>query len=274
MSMQSTDQVDAPVKRLSSNTIGDPARAHVVLVHGFTQTAESWRWVARQLASSFLVTTVDLPGHGGSSEVRVGSIEQTADLLASTADRAIYIGYSLGGRVCLELAVRQPRLVDALVLVSTSPGIKDDAERELRRQSDDALAERLDPSDPDAPRVEMIDFLHDWLSQPLFARLDAAAADLGARLVNTPEGLAHSLRTAGVGHMAPLHNELQALEMPILAIAGSLDTKYRDIAQEMVQQIGSNATLEIVEGSGHAVHFEHHEAFYDALRSFLTTTRV
>ena len=269
MDMQSTDLAVSHVERLASTTIGDPALPHVVLVHGFTQNSISWRWVASQLESSFLVTSVDLPGHGDSSEVRAADLDHASELLANTTEHATYVGYSLGGRVCLNLAVKHPELVDALVLVSTSPGIESYEEREQRRRSDDALADRLDPPDPSVTPIKLVDFLHDWVSQSLFAHLDATVSDLNSRLTNTPEGLAHSLRTVGAGRMQPLYQELSKLEMPVLYLAGIVDTKYTRLAERAAELTGENATLVIVEDSGHAVHFEHHEKFYELLRAFL-----
>ena len=51
------------------------AWGRVVLVHGFTQTLASWGPVAGRLARRFEVVRVDLPGHGGSGDVRAGFAE-------------------------------------------------------------------------------------------------------------------------------------------------------------------------------------------------------
>ena len=54
------------------------------------------------------------------------------------------LGYSLGGRVALQLALDHPGRIRRLVLVSSGPGIADPAERERRRQRDERLAQILD----------------------------------------------------------------------------------------------------------------------------------
>src|SRR6266545_948250 len=94
--------------------------ARVVLVHGFTQTLAAWEPVAARLGARWRVLRVDLPGHGGSA-----------------AGRAAYVGYSLGGRLCLRLALDRPDLVRALVLLSASPGIADPAARAERVAADE-----------------------------------------------------------------------------------------------------------------------------------------
>src|SRR5207244_754755 len=72
-----------------------------------------------------------------------------------------YVGYSMGGRICLRLALDRPDLVEALVLVGASPGIADADAREARQRSDALLAADLDTGDTG-------EFLTRWLAQPLF----------------------------------------------------------------------------------------------------------
>ena len=108
---------------LAARTRG--AGRRLVFVHGFTQTGHSWERVAEHFAAGsgthrHQVALVDLPGHGGSSAIRA-DLRRTADLLASTTGEATYIGYSLGGRVCLHLALMYPHVVERLVLLGATP---------------------------------------------------------------------------------------------------------------------------------------------------------
>lgn len=269
--MQSTDESDVGAVRLASSDSGDPSGRHLVLVHGFTQSSDSWDAIADELARSLFVTTVDLPGHGRSCEVSASDLETTARLLGNTAGKAIYVGYSLGGRVALTLAIDSPHLVEALVLVSTSPGIADVTKRTERRQRDEQLAERLSPRDGSTPALTTDKFLDEWLTQPLFAHLDGERADRSSRLRNSTHGLAYSLRSAGVGSMRPLHEELGKLAMPVLCLAGENDTAYIEIAQEMTRAIGESAQSCIIPGAGHAVPFEQRATFVHALHEFLAS---
>src|SRR3954447_17656707 len=100
----------------------------LVLVHGFTQTLRSWDRLAIPLAETFQVVRVDLPGHGGSGGIEM-SFEDTAAAIGEAGGRAIYVGCSPGGRLCLRLAVDRPDLVQSLVLVGASPGLADGEER-------------------------------------------------------------------------------------------------------------------------------------------------
>jgi 2-succinyl-6-hydroxy-2,4-cyclohexadiene-1-carboxylate synthase len=233
----------------------------LVLVHGFTQTMESWGPPVGLLTDAFETVRVDLPGHGGSSDVRLGFVE-TAAAIGDAGGTATYVGYSLGGRLCLRLALDRPDLVEALVLVGASPGLADRAEREARRRADEALADEIE-------RTGTAVFLARWLAQPLFASFTPVAADLEARLANRPAGLAAALRSLGTGAQEPLRSRLAELSMPVLAVAGQDDERYARLAEEMAAAIGANAEVVAIAGAGHAAHLEQPEAFARAVAGFL-----
>ena len=233
--------------------------ARVVLVHGFTQTGASWEPIARRLtAAGHEVVTPDLAGHGERSDVRAG-LPEAANLLADVGGPACYVGYSLGGRVCLQVGLQHPEIVERLVLVSTTAGIDDVAERALRRAADERLADELESSQ------DVAAFLDRWLAGPLFASLPRQAAGVEARLVNTADGLASSLRLAGTGAQEPWWGRLETLPMPVLVVVGELDAKFRALGARLVDAIGANAALEVIAGAGHAVHLEQPDALADVI---------
>ena len=234
----------------------------LVLVHGFTQTLRSWDRLAATLAGTFEVVRVDLPGHGGSTAVELG-FEEAAAAIGETGGTATYAGYSMGGRLCLQLAVDRPELVRSLVLVGASPGLADDGERGARRAADEALAAEIE-------RIGTAAFLERWLAQALFATLDPQPEDLDARLANTPAGLATALRRLGTGGQEPLWGRLRDLQMPVLAVAGEHDVRYTEIAEQMAAAIGAKAEVAVVPGAGHAAHLERPEDFRRLLTGFLT----
>jgi 2-succinyl-6-hydroxy-2,4-cyclohexadiene-1-carboxylate synthase len=233
----------------------------IVLVHGFTQTMRSWDRLATLLAETFEVVRVDLPGHGGSGDLDLG-FEETADALGEAGGAATYVGYSLGGRLCLRLAVDHPELVQSLVLVGASPGLASEEERAGRRAADEALA-------ADIERMGTAAFLDRWLTQPLFATLNPQPDDLDARLANSPGGLATALRRLGSGVQEPLWDRLGDLKMPVLAITGQKDLKFSRLAEEMVGAIGVNAQAVALAGAGHAAHLERPVSFHRLVTAFL-----
>jgi 2-succinyl-6-hydroxy-2,4-cyclohexadiene-1-carboxylate synthase len=241
----------------------------VVLVHGFTQSKSSWSAIADQLGKLYEVVAIDLPDHGDSGEIHVSSLEDAADLVGRAGGSASYIGYSLGGRVCLTLALRHPQLIDSLVLVGATPGIVADADRAARVAADNALADRLDPSDAPGSGLALDDFLSEWLAGPLFAHLTSDQADLASRRGNTTAGLARSLRTTGTGTQVPSHDRLHELSMPVLLVAGANDARFSAIAREMKGAIGTSASTALIDGAGHAAPFEQPREFAAVVARFL-----
>jgi 2-succinyl-6-hydroxy-2,4-cyclohexadiene-1-carboxylate synthase len=233
----------------------------VVLVHGFTQTRRSWDTVGRALAARFDVVALDAPGHGERADVAL-DLWQGARLLAQQGGAAAYVGYSMGGRLCLHVALAHPDLVERLVLLGATAGIRDAAERARRRADDEARAARIERDGVDA-------FLRDWLDQPLLATLPAEARGLDDRRTNTAAGLAASLRLAGTGAQEPLWDRLAELEMPVLVVAGARDATFAAHAREMAAAIGANARVALVPGAGHAAHLERPDAFVELVGSFV-----
>ena len=241
----------------------------VVLVHGFTQSKSSWSVIADQLGKLYEVIAIDLPDHGDSGEIRASSLEDAADLVGRAGGSASYVGYSLGGRVCLTLALRHPELIESLVLVGATPGIVTDSDRAARVTADHGLADRLDPPGAAGSGLDLDDFLTEWLAGPLFAHLTSDQADLASRRVNTTTGLARSLRTTGTGTQVPSHDRLHELSMPVLLVAGANDARFSAIAREMKSAIGPNASTSFIEGAGHAAPFEQPREFATVLARFL-----
>lgn len=240
------------------------AGPRLVLVHGFTQTSACWGPVAADLATDHQVVAVDLPGHGQAADV-VADLWSTAGLLGAAGGRATYLGYSLGARTALHLAVARPDLVARLVLVGGTAGIDDPAERAERRAADERLARHVEAAGVAA-------FIDEWLAGPLFAGLDPEAACRAERLTNTAAGLASSLRRAGTGSQEPLWDRLGHLEAPVLVVAGQADHRFRALGDRLAATIGPAAEVAWVPGAGHSAHLEQPTAFLATLRAWLART--
>lgn len=234
----------------------------LTLLHGFTQTGRSFDPLLPELSRHFDVVAPDLPGHGTRSPAPA-PVEETVRLLAEDGGRGCWLGYSMGARLALRLALDHPELVDRLVLVSGTAGIEDDAERAARRQADETLATSIEAEDVGA-------FLERWVAQPMFAGLPSEAAGLEARRQNTAGGLAGALRLLGQGSFEPVWDRLLDLPMPVLLMAGEHDEAYCEQALRLGAWLGENATLAMVPGAGHACHLEAPDAFLDLAVRFLS----
>lgn len=245
----------------------------LLLLHGFTGRGSAWGAHATAFARAFRVITVDLPGHGRSETSEPGrmSVERTADDLAAILRQtgpipAHVLGYSLGARIALRLAVAHPGVVRRLVLESPSAGIATAAERTARRAADEELATSIDRDGIEA-------FVAEWERQPVFASHGvlprARAARLHSmRLANDPRGLAASLRGAGQGSMEPLFDRLGAVTVQTLVIAGALDPRGRPRAEQVARGI-PGARLEIIANAGHTPHEEQPRVFRRLALDFL-----
>lgn len=253
---------------LHTETTGPDDGSRVVLLHGFTQTSVSWEPVVEALASGHEVVTVDLPGHGASDGARL-DLAETAAAVAEVGGVATYVGYSMGGRVALRLALDRPGMVRHLVLIGATAGIDDTDERVARRAADDDRARAIERDGVDA-------FLEGWLVQPLFAGLAPRPADLAARRANGAAGLASSLRLSGTGTMdPPWWTELARLGtacVPVTVVVGQRDDKFTALGRRLVDGIGATASLLVVPGTGHACHLEDPDAVVALLRRVTAST--
>ena len=124
----------------------------MLLLHGFTGTAAPGRSSSRPGRRDHRVIAPDLLGHGGSDAptdpARYALERQAADLAELLglleAAPATVVGYSMGARLALVLALEHPETVERLVLESPSAGIADPADRAQRRAADERLADDLE----------------------------------------------------------------------------------------------------------------------------------
>jgi 2-succinyl-6-hydroxy-2,4-cyclohexadiene-1-carboxylate synthase len=246
----------------------------LVLLHGFTGSSASWWPVIDQLAARHRVIAVDLIGHGRSeapAEAARYAFDLALDDLAAIADHlgivpATWLGYSMGGRLALGLALRHPEVVSALILESATAGIADPRERAARRRADDALAERIERDGVES-FVDTWEALPMWSSQRSLSR-EARRRQWEIRLANHQKGLANSLRGMGQGSQPSYWHRLAEIVKPCLLIAGEADEKFAEIARDMVGAI-PQAALAIVPDAGHAVHLESPVTYTNLINGFL-----
>lgn len=231
----------------------------IVFLHGFTGTAATWRKTAAALPAYKLVM-VDLLGHGktavpedASRYVMEHQVNDLHELFAKLElTDFVLTGYSMGGRTALAYAAAYPENLQALILESSSPGLKTPTERLERQQRDSELALKILANG-------MHPFVEKWEKIPLFESqknlpLDIRQEIKTERLSQQPLGLANSLIGMGTGSQPSYWNRLKQIPVPVLLITGSLDLKFKAIADEMKKAL-LQADHKIV-GAGHAIHVE------------------
>ena len=242
----------------------DPAKKTVALLHGFTGSLEDWHPVMSSLDKNFNYVGIDLIGHGKSEspeEVEKYStgkiVRQINDVLSHLpVNKIILYGYSMGGRAALNYTVSHPDKVEALILESTNPGIKNDKK----------LAEYIE-------KHSIEEFAGFWVNLDIFNTQRRFSEEKRkefktTKMRNNKTGLINSLLGFGTGKMLPLFDQLKNIGCKTLLITGELDEKFTNINNEVVS-LFPNAEHKIVKNAGHNTHLEEPEKFVDTVNRFL-----
>src|SRR5690606_5293673 len=233
----------------------------LLLLHGFTGSGDTWAPLLPALAAQYRTVAPDLLGHGETdapTDPGRYRMERCVEDLLGLLDalgirRSHVLGYSMGGRVALHLALAAPERVRSLVLVGASPGIADAAERAARIKQDEELAAFIE-------REGVAAFVQRWEQLPLFAtqqRLPESvrAALRAQRLRQRPEGGASGRGGVGGGAQEPRMGGRGQLSMPCLGVGGELDERVRQLVAEMGPRL-PRVEPAVVAGAGHAVDVE------------------
>lgn len=165
------------------------------------------------------------------------------------ASGEVLFGYSMGGRLALDLLQR--KRFDKAIIVSAGLNAPDEA----RRQRDEEWARRFESE-------EWSSLMRAWMAQPVF----------GGHVVERREEdfdraeLARQLRESSPAVLPP--PRLERIGTPVLWVAGERDAKYVDIARHAVARL-PHAELWICPAAGHRVPWEQPEALVARIRDFI-----
>ena len=276
--------------RLSARTLGDSG-PRVVFVHGLFGQGRNWTTIARKLAEDgHRVTLLDLPNHGHSpwtDRVDYGDMaEFVAAELALLGDPVTLVGHSMGGKVAMQLALRWPELLRALVVVDIAPtdypetgGRTDDPDEEAspfaafiaamqdldldrldtREQADQALREAV-------PSTMVRSFLLQSLVRDGVSGRAGSGGGAGWRWRLNLETLARDL---GELRRFPAPPPGAGYDGPVLWIAGANSSYVLDEDRPRMDALFPTTRLVRIKHAGHWVHSEQPEVFLETVRRFL-----
>jgi 2-succinyl-6-hydroxy-2,4-cyclohexadiene-1-carboxylate synthase len=226
----------------------------VLFIPGFMQRGDAWRPVAELLPERYPSVMLDHGQH---------SLEGRLSEISAAGEGHLLVGYSLGGRLALRAAMRDPERYLGVATIGATAGIDEPSLRSMRAEADERLAAWME-----AAPIE--DIVAVWERQPLFADQSESLIETQrpGRLAQDPAGLAMILRTAGQGVLDPVWHELLLLDLPVLAIAGARDEGYVRAAKR-IADTAPRGRAEIVEDAGHAVQLQRPEEVVRLLEELL-----
>jgi pimeloyl-ACP methyl ester carboxylesterase len=247
--------------------------APLVLVHGFSGSSSDFAERIPELAPHVPVVCLDHRGHGLSTKLRASeaySLRRLETDLETFLDTSVggsahLLGHSMGGRLCLRLALRRPDLVRSLILQDTTawsfrnpnPAIAAFLRVFLARFDPRAGLPQHDLPSPERPLLEA-------RTSPAFRRLHyrrARGFDPHAF-----KALAHELSH----HTADGDGDrLGDLQIPVTVMVGERDRPYASHAPRLADRI-PNSTLAVIAGAYHAPQLTHPAAWTEVVFQHLT----
>jgi 4,5:9,10-diseco-3-hydroxy-5,9,17-trioxoandrosta-1(10),2-diene-4-oate hydrolase len=248
----------------------------VLLIHGFGEFLEVWGYNVSRLSEHFAVYALDLPGHGLSEEPRA---DYTLDYAARFVvdfmktleiERASLVGHSLGGLLCLKLAIDFPEKVDKLVLVD-SAGLSREAPLIYRLATLPLLGKAiLKPTlktlikhgmkkgfyNPEIIARDWVDLSYKYLKMP--------------KLKRTLWNLIRS--NASIDGLHPeviVTDKLHLVQSSTLLIHGEQDRVIPVDYARLACKLIPNVKCEVIDRCGHCPHIEKAAQFNDLVATFL-----
>lgn len=231
----------------------------IVFAHGRGGNHLSWWQQIPAFAGDFRCIAFDHRSFGASTNPDDGRNQAAfAGDLAALLDhleieKAHLVAQSMGGRSCLDFALRSPGRVGRMVLASTIAGVVDP---ELA----DILATHAEPPAELLPRVLSAGFRE---REPaltfLFQEIEA---------MNHLGGSPFRLVLEGASR-----RQVEDCQVETLLIVGDQDRLAPPVAVEWLMQKMPRARMSLVENAGHSVYFERPDVFNRLVREFLLEGR-
>ncbi len=246
----------------------------IVFLHGFMGASNDWLHIADALKDTFECVLLDLPGHGKTpapcnettANIAWMAEQVRAFMTTQNIGRCHLVGYSMGARIALPLALNHPNLLQSMTIESNEPGLQDEKVRADRVHLDTQRAQSIREHGLDA-------FLDKWYAAPLFESLTKHPQfpkTLAKRRLNAPETVAKIIQDVSAGQQTNLWPRVCELSLPSLWITGELDTKYTPIVTRAAA-LAPRSTLKIIADAGHNAHLEQPDTYAQTLKKFLLT---
>lgn len=227
----------------------------LVLLHGMFGAAENWKSCAGLLSRNWEVRVPELPVWDmPRAETGVHSLVAHVERLLDREriERAVLAGNSLGGHVALELALRRPDQVSALVLMGSS-GL---FERGLEGQ---------------APRRPTREWVRAKMREVFFdeKHITEALLDEVHGTISDPFRIMKIIRMAKSAKQGNMAGVLHAIRCPVLLLWGEEDEITPAVSAHEFKRHIPHAELAFIQHCGHAPNIEHPQEVSALMEGFL-----
>jgi pimeloyl-ACP methyl ester carboxylesterase len=259
-------------------TWGEPARPAVVMLHGFGQSAHTWRRVARHLTDRYFVVAPDARGHGDSDWATDGDYGQIAmrddvGRLAGALElsRFVLVGMSMGGISALRFAAQNPDRLPGLVVIDVSPTVEEEGATQLA----DFFSDRLEFDDLD----DLVAYVRRFNPE---RSPEALRATLPANLRTLPDGrLGWKWDPALLGEPGSRLRERKAqmdelwagvarITCPTLIVQGQSSSILRRENAERLARVIRQGRFVAIGGAGHTVQGDRPQDLASVVAEFLS----
>ena len=240
-------------------------KCHLVLLHGWGLNAQVWDCITPELSAHFTLHRVDLPGYGRSGGFGALTLEAMAETVVRHApERAIWLGWSLGGLVASQIALRHPQRVQALVTVASSPcfsaqeawpGIKPEVLGGFQQQLSEDFQRTVE-------RFLALQTLGTESARQDARTLKQAVLSLPMPSPEVLNGGLEILKTAD------LREPLRDLTLPFLRLYGRLDGLVPRKIAPLLDALWPQSQAQIFDKAAHAPFISHPQAFCESLLAF------
>ena len=232
----------------------------LVLLHGYSDSSQSFGRVMPLLPPELRVIAPDLRGHGHSARPANGyRISDLAQDVIAMMDRleipnAAILGHSMGSFVANAIAERVPQRVSKLMLVGSAAVADNPVVHQLRSEVD-ALS---DPVDAGFVRA----FQYGTIEQPVSDEF------MDAMIANSRRMPVHVWKKALQG-LIEYRPQRPRAEVPTLVLGGNRDSVFSADEQTALAREFRHAEVRILDGIGHSLHWEQPGRFVDIVMDFM-----
>jgi 2-succinyl-6-hydroxy-2,4-cyclohexadiene-1-carboxylate synthase len=240
----------------------------LLLLHGFMGSNVDFRPAIFTLAQYFHCICIDLPGHGQTLIADHDFVSTAEQILAIAPDNCYLLGYSLGGRLALYLALHYPDRWQKVILESASFGLPTAEMRQERQHQDSVIARKLRQ-----PDLDFAAFIQNWYQQSVFTGINKHPDFpelIISRSNNNPLALARSLEKMGLGQQPYLGELLKTNKIPLIILVGQQDTKFIEIGQQ-IANLCPKTELRIVSNCSHNIHFQRLDLWLEIIQEWILT---